>query len=106
MPKIENADQGSQFTATKFTKAVLDKGCALSMDGRGAWRDNVFVECLWRSVKYERAYLKACDSVSAARAEIAEHVRWYNGHRPHSRLVRLTLDEAYLATMPPTKRAA
>ena len=106
VPEIVNTDQGSQFTAEDFTAAVRDKGCALSMDGRGAWRDNVFVERLWRSVKYERVYLKAYDSVSAARADIADYVRWYNSHRPHSRLERRTPDEAYLATMPPLKRAA
>ena len=67
-PEIVNTDQGSQFTSTEFTNVVLPKGCRLSMDGRGAWRDNVFVERVWRSVKYERVYLKAYDSVSAARA--------------------------------------
>ncbi|WP_432486421.1 transposase, partial [Kineococcus esterisolvens] len=65
-PEIVNTDQGSQFTATEFTDVVLAQGCQLSMDGRGAWRDNVFVERLWRSVKYERVYLKAYDGVSAA----------------------------------------
>jgi putative transposase len=70
-PQIVNTDQGSQFTATEFTDVVLAKGCKLSMDGRGAWRDNVFVQRLWRSVKYERVYLKAYDSVSAARTDIA-----------------------------------
>jgi putative transposase len=69
-PEIVNTDQGSQFTATEFTDVVLAQGCQLSMDGRGAWRDNVFVERLWRSVKYERVYLKAYASVSAARADI------------------------------------
>ena len=72
VPEIVNTDQGSQFTATEFTEAVLAKGCRLSMDGRGAWRDNVFVERLWRSVKYERIYLNAYDGVSVARAYIAE----------------------------------
>ena len=72
-PEIVNTDQGSQFTAEEFTDVVLAKGCKLSMDGRGAWRDNVFVERLWRSVKYERVYLKAYDSVSAARADIADY---------------------------------
>ena len=67
-PEIVNTDQGSQFTATEFTDIVLAQRCKLSMDGRGAWRDNVFVERFWRSVKYERVYLKAYDSVSAARA--------------------------------------
>jgi len=70
-PQIVNTDQGSQFTAEEFTTAVLDAGCKLSMDGKGAWRDNVFVERLWRTVKYDRVYLKAYDSVSAARADIA-----------------------------------
>jgi putative transposase len=70
-PEIVNTDQGSQFTATEFTDVVLAKGCKLSMDGRGAWRDNVFVERFWRSVKYERVYLRAYDSVSAARNDIA-----------------------------------
>jgi putative transposase len=74
VPKIVNTDQGSQFTAEDFTKAVLDKGCKLSMDGRGAWRDNVFVERVWRSVKYERVYLRAYDSVSAVRPDIAQCV--------------------------------
>lgn len=106
VPEIVNTDQGSQFTAEAFTDAVLDKGCALSMDGRGAWRDNVFVERLWRSVKYERVYLKAYDGVSAARADIADYMSWYNSHRPHSRLERHTPDEAYLAALPTTKKAA
>ena len=60
------------------------------MDGRGAWRDNVFVERLWRSVKYERVYLKAYDAVSAARSDIADYLDWYNAHRPHSSVERLT----------------
>ncbi len=78
----------------------------LSMDGRGAWRDNVFVERLWRSVKYERVYLKAYDGVSAARADIADYMAWYNVKRPHSRLERLTPLEKYLNTLLPIKQAA
>jgi putative transposase len=105
-PEIVNTDQGSQFTAEEFTSVVLDKGCKLSMDGRGAWRDNVFVERLWRSVKYERVYLKAYDGVSAARADIADYMDWYNVHRPHSSLERLTPNEKYLATLPQMKQAA
>ena len=85
---------------------MLAKGCKLSMDGRGAWRDNVFVERLWRSVKYERVYLKAYDGVSAARADIADYLHWYNTHRPHSRLERLTPHEKYLAALPQMKLAA
>jgi putative transposase len=105
-PEIVNTDQGSQFTAEEFTRVVLTKGCKLSMDGRGASRDNVFVERLWRSVKYERVYLKAYDTVSAARADIADYLDWYNTHRPHSSLERLTPDEKYLAALPPMKMAA
>ena len=69
-------------------------------------RDNVFVERLWRSVKYERVYLKAYDGVSAGRADIADYLEWYNGHRPHSRLEHLTPDEKYLVALPPMKMAA
>ena len=98
--------KGSQFTAEEFTRVVLDAGCKLSMDGRGAWRDNVFVERLWRSVKYERVYLKAYDSVSVARTDIAEYLQWYNAHRAHSSLDRLTPDEAYFAGLPPLRLAA
>lgn len=105
-PEIVNTDQGSQFTAEEFTRVVLDEGCKLSMDGRGAWRDNVFVERLWRSVKYERVYLKAYDSVSAARADIAQYLSWYNAHRAHSSLERLTPDEKYFADLLHMKLAA
>jgi putative transposase len=105
-PEIVNTDQGSQFTAIEFTDAVLGPGCKLSMDGRGAWRDNVFVERLWRSVKYERVYLKAYDSVSAARIDIADYLAWYNAHRAHSSLDRCTPEEAYFAGLPPVKLAA
>ena len=76
------------------------------MDGRGAWRDNVFVERLWRSVKYERVYLKAYDSVSAARADIADYINWYNALRPHSGLERLTPDKKYFGDLPQLTRAA
>jgi len=105
-PEIVNTDQGSQFTADEFTRVVLDAGCKLSMDGRGAWRDNVFVERLWRSVKYERVYLKAYDSVSAARADIAHYLNWYNADRPHSSLERSTPDEWYFAALPQLRQAA
>jgi putative transposase len=106
IPEIVNTDQGSQFTAEEFTEVVLAKGCRLSMDGRGAWRDNVFVERLWRSVKYERVYLKAYDSVSAARADIADYLDWYNTERGHSSIERLTPQEKYVATLPTLKLAA
>jgi putative transposase len=105
-PEIVNTDQGSQFTATDFTDVVLAKGCKLSMDGRGAWRDNVFVERLWRSVKYERVYLKAYDSVSAARADIADYFHWYNTDRAHSSLDDVTPEHAYLNLLPHFAKAA
>ena len=73
-PEIVNTDQGSPFTAVEFTDAVLAQGCKLSMDGRGAWRDNVFLERVWRSVKYERVYLKAYQGVSMARADITDYL--------------------------------
>ena len=105
-PEIVNTDQGSPFTAVAFTDVVLARGYTLSMDGRGAWRDNVFVERLWRSVKYERVYLKAYDGVSAARADIADYLGWYNTQRPHSSLERLTPYEKYWTVLPQLKRAA
>ncbi len=105
-PEIVNTDQGSQFTATDFTDVVLAKGCKLSMDGRGAWRDNVFVERLWRSVKYERVYLKAYDSVSAARADIADYLQWYDTDRAHSSLDDLTPEQAYFNLLPQLAKAA
>jgi len=105
-PEIVNTDQGSQFTAEEFTDVVLAKGCKLSMDGRGSWRDNVFVERIWRSVKYERVYLKAYDSVSAARADIADYFAWYNSQRPHSNLERITPEQVYLNLLPKLAEAA
>ncbi|WP_429463728.1 IS3 family transposase [Paraburkholderia sp. JPY465] len=105
-PEIVNTDQGSQFTATAFTDAVLDRGIKLSMDGKGAWRDNVFVERVWRSVKYEEVYLKAYESVSHARRSIGDYINLYNQRRPHSSLEDRTPDEAYFATLPAIKSAA
>lgn len=102
-PQIVNTDQGSQFTATEFTEIVLSSGAKLSMDGRGAWRDNVFVERVWRSVKYERVYLKAYDSVSAARADIAQYFDWYNSERVHSSINDMTPFEAYELYLPKQK---
>ena len=105
-PDIVNTDQGSQFTAEEFTHPVLAKGCKLSMDGRGAWRDNVFVERFWRSVKYERVYLRAYDSVSAARSDIVQYIDGFNTKRPHSSLEDATPDEFYYAHLPTMKEAA
>ena len=105
-PEIVNTDQGSQFTAKAFVDAVKSQGCQLSMDGRGAWRDNVFVERLWRSVKYERVYLHAYDSVAQARASILDYFEWYNHERPHSSLNRQTPHQAYYDLLPIVKKAA
>ena len=85
-PEIFNTDQGSQFTGSAFTGVLAGNGIAISMDGKGAWRDNVFVERLWRSVKYEEVYLRAYESVSEARTSIGRYLDFYNGRRPHSSL--------------------
>ena len=105
-PEIVNTDQGSQFTAEEFTRVVLGSGAKLSMDGRGAWRDNVFVERLWRSVKYEHVYKHAYASVSDARAKIGTYLDWYNCDRPHSSINDQTPDEAYWALLPKMDKAA
>lgn len=105
-PEIVNTDQGRQFTADELTDAVLDRGCQLSMDGCGAWRDNVFVEHLWRSVKYECMYLKVYDGVRAARADIDRYIDWFNAHRGHSSLDGLTPLEAYRNLLPTNQEAA
>ena len=107
IPEIVNTDQGSQFTAEEFTSAVLGRGIKLSMDGRGAWRDNVFVERLWRSVKYERVYLRAYESVSHAKTDIAEYIEWYNTQRGHTSLDRdQTPNVAYWRMLPRETLAA
>jgi len=95
-PEIFNTDQGSQFTSAEFIKVLKNAEIAISMDGKGAWRDNVFVERLWRTVKYEEVYLRAYASVSEARASIGRYFGFYNGRRPHSSLGRQTPDQAYL----------
>jgi putative transposase len=99
-PEIFNTDQGSQFTSHDFTKALIDAGVGISMDGKGSWRDNVFVERLWRSIKYEEVYLKAYDTVSEARVSIGRYLDFYNTRRPHSRLGRLTPDQTYFSRLP------
>ncbi|AJP71321.1 integrase [Sphingomonas hengshuiensis] len=94
-PEIFNTDQGSQFTSMAFIAVLQRERIAISMDGRGAWRDNVFVERLWRSVKYEEVYLRAYGSVSEARGSIGRYLAFYNGRRPHSSLDRRTPDQVY-----------
>ncbi|MFK4535115.1 transposase InsO family protein [Bradyrhizobium ottawaense] len=99
-PDIFNTDQGSQFTGQAFTGVLADNDIAISMDGKGAWRDNVFVERLWRSVKYEEVYLRAYDSVSEARNSIGRYLDFSNRHRPHSSLDGGTPDQAYFTSLP------
>ena len=99
-PDIFNTDQGSQFTGAAFTGVLANNDIAISMDGKGAWRDNVFVERLWRSVKYEEVYLRAYDSVGEARASIGRYLEFYNGRRPHSSLDGTTPDHAYFTALP------
>jgi putative transposase len=104
-PEIMNTDQGSQFTSVAFTEVLKTADIAISMDGKGSWRDNVFIERLWRSVKYEEVYLKAYDTVSQARESIGRYLHRYNSFRPHSSLDGRTPDEAYF-NIPPLKRVA
>ena len=99
-PEIFNTDQGSQFTSADFTGLLLDNAIAISMDGKGAWRDNVFVERLWRSVKHEEVYLRAYDSVGEARASIGRYLGFYNRKRPHSSLDARTPNHAYFHHLP------
>jgi putative transposase len=99
-PEIFNTDQGSQFSSAAFTDVLMENGIAISMDGKGAWRDNVFVERLWKSVKYEEVYLRAYDTVSDARASIGRYLYFYNSRRPHSSLDRKTPDQAYFTGLP------
>ena len=104
-PEIFNTDQGSQFTSHAFTQVLLDQDIAISMDGQGAWRDNVFVERLWRSVKYEEVYLKAYGNVTEARASLGKYLTFYNTKRPHQALDGKTPDQAYF-TKPQLPAAA
>jgi putative transposase len=105
VPDIFNTDQGSQFTAEDFTKVLEDKSVRVSMDGKGRWVDNVFVERLWRSVKYEDIYLHAYGTVREVRAALTSYFSFYNAGRPHQSLEYRTPDEMYFAT-DTIKRAA
>jgi putative transposase len=97
-PEIFNTDQGSQFTSPRFTGVLREAGVRISMDGRGRWMDNVFIERLWRSLKYECIYLHAFETGSALRAGLRDWIGYYNARRPHSTLAGRTPDEAYWAT--------
>jgi putative transposase len=99
-PEIMNTDQGSQFTGSEFISTLVANGIAISMDGKGCWRDNVFVERLWKSVKYEEVYLRAYDSVSEAKSNLARYLAFYNQRRPHRSLDGQTPDHVYFTTLP------
>jgi putative transposase len=105
-PEIFNTDQGSQFTSKEFTDLLKENGIAISMDGKGCWRDNVFVERLWKSVKYEEVYLHAYDSVSHARNSLKRYFEFYNAKRPHNSLDRKTPDQVYFNQPLPMPKAA
>jgi putative transposase len=105
-PEIFNTDQGSQFTSHEFTGLLIKNSIQISMDGKGAWRDNVFVERVWKSVKYEEVYLKAYANVPEARASIGKYLDFYNGRRPHQSLGRQTPDQAYFNALQPIPVAA
>ena len=104
-PEIFNTDQGSQFTAEDFTQVLLARGVRVSMDGKGRWVDNVFVERLWRSVKYEDIYLHAYESLRELKAALAKYFDFYNARRPHQGLKNRTPDETYFATIKMRKAA-
>jgi len=104
-PEILNTDQGSQFTSTAFVELVQQHGIPFSMDGKGAWRDNLFVERLWKTVKYEEVYLHAYDSVAEAHRGLARYFTFYNGDRPHSALAGRTPDMVYYGVQPEQKAA-
>ncbi len=104
-PDIMNTDQGSQFTSLAFTHLLQERGIQISMDGKGAWRDNIFVERLWRTVKYEEVYLHAYDTVSDSRTGLRRYFGLYNQRRPHSSLGRRTPDQVYFSQQPLTQAA-
>jgi len=104
-PGIFNTDQGSQFTSEVFTGLLKQHGIQISMDGKGCWRDNVFVERLWKSVKYEEVYLRAYDSVSHARQSLGRYFAFYNSRRPHTALDRKTPDRVYFQSLSLPKAA-
>ena len=105
-PQIMNTDQGSQFTGAEFIDVLRRNEIEISMDGRGQWRDNVFVERLWKSVKYEDVYLKAYETVGHARAGISRYFDFYNSRRPHRAHRGHTPDVVYFATLPTVEDAA
>jgi putative transposase len=99
-PEIFNSDQGCQFTSEAFTSMLKEHDIKISMDGRGRWMDNVFIERLWKSVKYEEVYLKAYDSIAIARKELRDYFAFYNRVRRHQGLNKKSPDEVYWKTLP------
>ena len=104
-PEVMNTDQGSQFTSLAFTQYLKDHDIKISMDGKGAWRDNVFVERLWKTVKYEHVYLHAYESTSEAKEKLSSYFEFYNRRRPHSKLDRQTPDQFYFNSLTSTEAA-
>jgi putative transposase len=105
-PDIFNTDQGSQFTSAEFTGLLEANGIRISMDGKGCWRDNVFVERLWRTIKYEQVYLHAYVSMEDAKMHLKAYLEFYNGIRPHQSLDGRTPDEVYYEDAGAEKHAA
>jgi putative transposase len=105
-PEIFNSDQGAQFTSEGFTSLLHSRGVAISMDGRGRWMDNIFIERLWRSVKYEEVYLKGYETIPEARRELAAYFDFYNKRRRHQGLGDRTPDEVYWSTLRKQEQAA
>ena len=100
VPQIMNTDQGSQFTASDFIDVLREHAIRISMDGKGCWRDNVFVERLWKTIKYEHVYLHAYETVSEARTKLATYLDFYNRRRPHTALDRRAPDDVYFGSLP------
>ena len=99
VPEIFNTDQGSQFTSVEFTGLLKENGIRISMDGKGCWRDNVFVERFWRTIKYEQVYLHAYGSMNDARTRLRAYLEFYNRIRPHQSLDERTPDAVYFETV-------
>jgi len=99
-PEIFNTDQGSQFTSLAFTSVLKDNDIRISMDGKGCWRDNIFIERLWKTIKYEEVYLRAYGSVSEARIRLAKYIDFYNRRRPHKAIGRVPPDYRYYESLP------
>ena len=104
-PDIFNTDQGSQFTSLEFTNILTERGITISMDGQGRWRDNIFIERPWKTFKYDEVYLKAYESISHAKKELAKFVDRHNTRRPHQGLNDRTPDEVYWAMLPKARDA-